>query len=143
LESLLLGIVDRVTRRMRKADRAGRTITLRFRYDDFTRATRARSLPHATAATQPIAEIALAVLRSERDTIEQRGLTLLGLSVGNLVSLGDPDVAEQLELPFWRKDRSQLDGAVDDVQRRFGNGVLTRAALLGRSSGFDAPMLPD
>jgi len=143
LESLLLGIVDRVTRRMRKADRAGRTITLRFRYDDFTRVTRARSLAHPTAATQPIAEVALAVLRSEQSTIEERGLTLLGLSVGNLVSLDATDVTEQLELPFGRKDRSQLDGAVDDLQRRFGNGVLTRAALLGRSSGFDAPMLPD
>src|SRR5204862_270839 len=52
IETLLLGIVDRVTRRMRTARRAGRTVTLRFRYDDFGRATRARSLAHPTAGTE-------------------------------------------------------------------------------------------
>ena len=33
---------------------SGRTVTVRLRFDDFTRATRARSLPHPTAATEPI-----------------------------------------------------------------------------------------
>ena len=74
-------------------------------------------------------------------------MTLLGLSVGNLVSLTDADIAEQLELPFGRKDPTRLDGTVDDLQRRFGKGVLTRASLIGRPGGFDssfdAPMLPD
>ncbi len=40
LESLLLGIVDRVTRRLRSGNRVGRTVVLRLRFEDFTRATR-------------------------------------------------------------------------------------------------------
>lgn len=141
LEALLLGIVDRVTRRMRRADRIGRTVTVRFRYDDFTRATRARSLVAPTAATEIIAEVALSVLRAERATITERGLTLVGLSVGNLASTEREP--EQLLLPFGRKDRSQLDDTMDELRDRFGAGALVRGSLLHRRSGFEVPKLPD
>lgn len=141
LEALLLGIVDRVTRRMRRADRIGRTVTVRFRYDDFTRATRARSLVAPTAATEIIAEVALSVLRAERVTIAERGLTLVGLSVGNLASTEREP--EQLLLPFGRKDRSQLDDTMDQLRDRFGAGALVRGSLLHRRTGFEVPKLPD
>ncbi|MAT06482.1 MAG: DNA polymerase IV [Acidimicrobiaceae bacterium] len=141
LEALLLGIVDRVTRRMRNADRVGRTVTVRLRFDDFQRATRARSLPHPTAATEPIAAVALGVFRDHRDLIERRGLTLVGLSVGNLRS-GSEGV-EQLVLPFGRKDTSGLDSTLDDLRRRFGQSVVTRASLVHQRSGFEVPKLPD
>lgn len=141
IEALLLGIVDRVTRRMRRAGRVGRTITVRFRFDDFTRATRARSFAHATSATEPIAEVALAVLRDAGPMIAERGLTLIGLSVGNLYDSADR--AEQLMLPWHHHDRSRLDGAIDDLRQRFGHGAVTRASLLGRSTGFEVPKLPD
>ena len=130
---MLLGIVDRVTRRMRTAGRAGRTVTLRFRYDDFGRATRARSLAHPTAATNPIAAVATSILQSELDTIEQRGLTLIGLSVGNLMSLdGAAAMPEQMLLPFGRKDQSPLDTTLDSLPRalrtqRPDTGVVARA----------------
>ena len=141
LEALLLGIVDRVTRRMRNAERVGRTVTVRLRFDDFERATRARSLPHPTSATEPIAAVALAILREHRSMIERRGLTLIGLSVGNLRN-GSEGV-EQLVLPFGRKDTSGLDSAVDDLRRRFGQGALTRASLVHQRGGFETPKLPD
>jgi DNA polymerase-4 len=102
---------------------------------------------HPTSATEPLAEIALSVLRSELPVIAARGLTLLGLSVGNLESVDDRGRAaarpEQLMLPFGRKDRSQLDLALDSLRERFGSAVLTRASLLGRRSGFETPKLPD
>ena len=47
----VLALVDRVTRRMRAAGRVGRTVVLRLRFDDFSRATRSHTLPHATAET--------------------------------------------------------------------------------------------
>jgi len=141
IEALLLGIVDRVTRRMRSAGRAGRTVTVRFRYDDFQRATRARSVAHATASTEPIRDVALAILRDHHDVWSRRGLTLIGLSVGNLVNLADD--TEQLLLPFGRKDRSHLDDAVDDLRERFGHAALTRASLIGARQGFEVPKLPD
>ncbi len=141
VEALLSGIVDRVTRRMRNAKRLGRSVTVRLRFDDFARATRARSLTHATAATSPILDTALAIARAARPTIEARGLTLIGLSVGNLESVDRAD--EQLALPFGRKDPSGLDAAVDALRERFGHTVVTRASLLGHRTGFEVPKLPD
>jgi DNA polymerase-4 len=141
VEALLLGVVDRVTRRMRSAGRLGRTVTVRFRYDDFSRATRSRTLAAPTAATAPIAEVARAVLAAERSTIEQRGLTLLGLSVAQLSSVAREP--EQLLLPLGPGDRSQLDDTVDSLRDRFGSGALVRGSLLGRRMGFEVPKLPD
>ena len=51
LDALLVTLVDRVTRRARAANRAGRTVTLRLRFADFSRATRSRTLAHPTAGT--------------------------------------------------------------------------------------------
>src|SRR5438477_3500997 len=48
LNAILAGLIDRVSRRMRKAGRAGRTVVLRLRFDDFSRATRSHTLTHAT-----------------------------------------------------------------------------------------------
>ncbi len=141
IEALLLGIVDRVTRRMRNAGRVGRTVTVRLRFDDFSRATRARSLAHPTAATEPIRDVALSVLRAAAPMIERRGLTLIGLSVGNLHTVGDG--SEQLLLPFGRKDPAGLDSAVDELRDRFGHAAITRASLIRQRSGFEVPKLPD
>ncbi len=141
LEALLLGIVDRVARRMRRADRVGRTVTVRFRYDDFSRAARARTLAFPTASTTALADVAVSVLRAERGTIEVRGLTLIGLSVGNLSStVLEP---EQMLLPFGRKDPSRLDDTVDALKDRFGAGAIVRGSLLHRRAGFEVPKLPD
>jgi DNA polymerase-4 len=140
LDATLLGIVDRVTRRLRTAGRVGSTLTVRFRFDDFTRSTRSRTFAHPTAATEPIAAVALAILHRELARIDDCGLTLIGLSVGNLL---DADhTPEQLLLPFGRKPTAPLDEAVDDLRKRFGNQVVTRASLV-HQKGEEPPKLPD
>jgi DNA polymerase-4 len=137
LDAVLVGIVDRVTRRMRAAQRVGRTITLRFRFDDFTRATRSHTTPAPTAETEPVLAVARALLASAAPTIEERGLTLLGMAVGNL----DEDGAVQLALPFDRHAGGALDHAIDDIREKFGTRALTRTVLLGHEH-MAMPMLP-
>jgi DNA polymerase-4 len=140
LEVVLVGLVDRVMRRMRKADRVGRTVTLRFRFDDFTRATRSHTLTRATAETRPVLATATELLEVALPAIWKRGgLTLLGLSVGNL----DDDAAVQLALPFDRCTGGALDVAMDDVRERFGSLAVTRAGQLGRTPAISVPLLPD
>jgi DNA polymerase-4 len=85
--------------------------------------------------------VALGILRDARALIEHRGLTLIGLSVGNLSDACE--VPEQLFLPFGRKDTSGLDAMVDLMRERFGQASVTRASLLGRRGGFEVPKLPD
>src|SRR3954468_20572097 len=69
IDATLAALVDRVTRRMRAADRAGRTVTLRLRFNDFSRATRSRSLLKATMQTRSILETARCLLDEARPLI--------------------------------------------------------------------------
>ena len=137
LDPVLVGLVDRVTRRMRKAGRSGRTVVLRLRFDDFTRVTRSHTLPYSTFHTETVLATARGLLAAALPLIEERGCTLIGLAVANL------DDSPQLMLPLERKSRSALDAAVDEVRERFGISALTRGVLLGRRTGFEVPMLPD
>ena len=134
---MLVGLVDRVTLRMRNAKRVGRTVVLRLRFDDFTRATRSHTMPGATARTEAILITARGLLAENKSLIEQQGLTLLGLSVANL----ENEDAVQLALPLNRS--WSLDAALDEVRDRFGSAAVTRAVLLGRDPGFTVPLLPD
>jgi DNA polymerase-4 len=135
----VIALVDRVTRRMRAAGRIGRTVVLRLRFDDFSRATRSHTLPRPTAETQVILTTMRGLLATASPMIERRGLTLVGLSVANL----DNDDAVQLVLPFERHSCAALDAALDEIRDRFGLTAVTRAVLLGRDRGLTLPLLPD
>jgi DNA polymerase-4 len=139
VDAVLVALVDRVTRRMRAADRLGRTVTLRMRFDDFGRATRSRTLPGATAHTPTILRAARLLLAEAQSVIHRRGLTLVGIAVSNLDDRG----TVQLTLPFDRLSTPALDAVLDDVRGRFGTSAIDRAVLLGRDTGFTVPMLPD
>jgi DNA polymerase-4 len=139
IDIVLWRLVDRVTGRMRRADRVGRTVTLRLRFDDLTRATRSRSLPDATAGTAAIHATASAILDAAWPLVEQRGISLLGLSVGNLADRR----AVQLVLPFERHQSERLDEALDAVRERFGRSALQRATTMRGDPGIQLPMLPD
>jgi DNA polymerase IV len=139
VDTAVVGLVDRVTRRMRDAGRIGRTVTLRLRLADFSRATRCHTLDRATAHTPTILATARLLLGVVRPIIERDGLTLVGLAVGNL----DDEDAVQLSLPLGRQSGTALDTALDDVRQRFGSSAVTRAALLGRDEGLTVPLLPD
>jgi DNA polymerase-4 len=139
VEATLAALVDRVTRRMRAADRAGRTVTLRLRFDDFGRATRSRSLLKASVQTRVILETARSLLHEARPLIATRGLTLVGVAVSNL----DSDGYVQPELPFATDVESPLDAALDAVRDRFGGTSVTRAVNLGQDLNPSVPILSD
>jgi DNA polymerase-4 len=137
LDATLVAIVDRLGRRLRAARRVCRTVVLRLRFADFSRATRSHTLNEATAHTQTILVTARDLLVAALPLIERQGISLLGISLSNL----ENDDAIQLALPLDRQ--RALDATVDDVRDRFGSDAITRAVLLGRDSGWSPPMLPD
>jgi DNA polymerase IV len=139
IDAVLVGLVDRVTRRMRAAGRVGRTVVLRLRFRDFSRATRSHTLPRPTAETETILTTVRWLLTTAMPLIERQGLTLVGVAVANL----DDGRAVQLVLPFERVSRSALDAALDEVHDRFGPRAVMRAVLLGRDLGLEVPLLPD
>jgi DNA polymerase IV len=139
LDADLVALVDRVSRRMRAADRVGRTVVLRLRFDDYTRATRSHTLPSPTAGTAELVAAGRGLLAASMPLIEQRGVTLVGISVANL----EDARAMQLVLPLEGTEQAALDAALDQVRDRFGSAAITRAVLLGRDPGFTMPLLPD
>jgi DNA polymerase-4 len=129
LDAVLVALVDRVTRRMRSSGRAGRTVTLRLRFGDFSRASRSRTLPHLTDGTGAVLVTARSLLAAATQTIERRGITLLGVAVTNLAGDG---YGTQLELPLDRPLDAALDAAIDEVRDRFGPDAIRRGASLAR-----------
>jgi DNA polymerase-4 len=151
LDAVLIGLVERLARRLRTARRVSRTVTIRLRYADFSRATRSHTLPYATAQTSAILATARGLLATAMPTIQRQGLTLLGVALGNLAD----GRAVQLVLPLdrtrrrarrgagGRRPQRGLDAALDDIRDRFGSAAVTRAVLLGRDPGVTVPLLPD
>jgi DNA polymerase-4 len=137
LDTSLMGLVDRLARRLRGADRMARTVVLRLRFADYTRATRSQTLPQATADTQPLMTIARELLATSMPLIRAQGITLIGIAFTNL----SEDGAVQLALDL---DPSRaLDATLDSVRDRYGAAAITRAVLLGRDQGPSMPILPD
>ena len=135
----LIGLVERVTRRMRAADRLGRTVVLRMRFDDSSRATRSQTLPYPTANTQTILTTARELLTIAVPLIQRQGITLVGVAVTNLAD----GRSGQLMLPLDEHWTESLDAALDEVRERFGSDAVVRAVLLGRSREIAMPLLPD
>ena len=137
LADILIGLVDRVAGRMRTARRVCRTVILRMRFEDFSRATRSYTLREPTDLTHVLVHAAHGLLRASAPLIERNGISLIGITLTNLSNAG----AIQLVLPF---DRARdLDTVVDRVRDRFGSKAITRAVLVGRDPGISVPLLPD
>src|SRR4051812_9733537 len=139
LDATLVALVDRIGRRLRAARRVCRTVILRLRFDDFSRATRSQTLGAPTCDTRPILAAARELLAGAMPLIEVEGVTLLGLSLTNLQDADAP----QLALALVETKTSALDAAMDGVRDRFGTAAITRAVLVGREPGVVMPLLPD
>ena len=138
---VLARLADRVGARLRKKQRAGRTITLRVRFSDLQAITRATTLGAATASTEALYRVGVHLAEEEIPSAAAgRGVGLLGLRVSNLVR--SPHL--QLELPLVdphldQADRSgteralasaRLDHAIDGLRTRFGKETVGRASTL-------------
>jgi len=139
IDAIVVGLVDRLARRLRSARRACRTVVLRLRCADFSRATRSYTLRQATTETEAILDSARSLLAAATPLIETQGLTLIGLALTNL----EDSHAIQLVLPLDRRQDAALDAALDEVRDRFGSVAVTRAVLLDRNPGVVMPLLPD
>ena len=139
IDAVLVGLVDRICRRLRKGRRVCRTVVLRLRFEDSSRVTRSHTLPEPTAETGVVLATARELMAAARPLIERQGCTLVGVSLSNLEEFEEA----QLALPGDRWRASSLDEALDTVRERFGSAAITRAVLLGRDQAYVMPLLPD
>lgn len=137
LESIIGSLVDRVSPRLRRADRSARTVVLSVRFGDFSRITRSKTLPAATTNSEEIYSALKELLAPEMDQIHELGITLIGISLANL------DDGAQLELAFDGPGHNEIDAMVDAVKERFGKDAIRRGAMVGKDQGFAAPQVED
>ena len=136
-------LADRVAGRLRKANVAGRTVTVRVRFVHLRSVTRSITLPVATSTTLTLTEVADQLARSAvADNQAEREITLLAVSVSNLC----PEHSLQLELPLdvpgrglsggmrrvsevecgrWGVDRS-----IDAIREKFGRSAVGYATAV-------------
>ncbi len=127
LAAWLLELTEQVSRRLRQHHRQGRTVSIKVRYHDFYTITRSRSLPAATASTDPLWKTAVDLLRTELPA-RKLAVRLLGMGVSNL-AVGNSD---QLTLFADEQDQrgAQLDRATDQIRSQFGQASLRRGSAL-------------
>jgi DNA polymerase-4 len=120
-EAVRLG--DAVAARLRRAGKAGRTVTIKVRFHDFATITRSLTLPSAVDTGPAVAEVAEALL----DHVDPApGVRLFGISVSNLETGGARQLSLDDAAPGW----AEASLAVDAVRRRFGDQALGPAALV-------------
>lgn len=132
-------LADRIGSRLRAKALAGRTVTVRVRFADFTAVTRAATLPAPIAATTTLSEVAeelaMGVLADHPD---EGVITLLAISVSHL----ERQPLLQLELSFGGGDevrrpgtrtgaaRWSADRAIDRIRGRFGWEAIGYGAVV-------------
>ncbi|GAA1224641.1 DNA polymerase IV [Microbacterium maritypicum] len=139
LDLILTQIVDRLGRRLRDGDRVCRTVVLRLRFGDFSKATRSRSLRAPTDRTAVLLTLARTLLAAAHAEITARGITLIGISLSQL----DHTDRVQPELPIDWGDEARLDTVLDTLRDRYGATSVSRAAQLGRDPGWSSPILSE
>jgi DNA polymerase-4 len=127
LHDTVLALSERVAQRLRSNLVRARTITLKFREADFSTYTRRMTLGEAVDTADRIFPVAQRLLQS----LVRKGVAirLVGVYGSNLVS----ESGGQLSLFASKRSKDrELAAAVDDISRRFGDGAITRAALVPR-----------
>ena len=112
---------------------------LRLRFGDFAKATRSHTVGAATDRTTVLLAVAQGLLAAALPEIEERGITLIGISLSQLTR-GDHI---QPELPIDWGEGTRLDTVLDAVRDKYGAASVARAAQLGRDPGWSTPLLPE
>ncbi|MEQ8664225.1 MAG: DNA polymerase IV [Rhodospirillales bacterium] len=127
LETELWAQTERLHRRLRDAGLGGRTVTLKLKTRSFKTVTRSRQLSGATQLSEDIYGAAKDMLAGEADG---RAFRLLGVGMTNLVPETEADLPDLADP--GRERRRKIEGAIDTIADRFGDGSLVRGRGMSR-----------
>ncbi|MBE0596514.1 MAG: DNA polymerase IV, partial [Desulfuromonadales bacterium] len=123
----LLALAERVARRVRRLQLVGCCLTLKVRYADFETVTRSQTLAEGIDHAPALCQEAEALLA--RTEAGRRPVRLLGVTLSRLCAKG---IGQQSLFQADGERKEALDQALDHLHRRFGEGGVCRASLLGR-----------
>ncbi|WP_417671430.1 DNA polymerase IV [Roseibium sp.] len=124
LRPVLLGLSEKVSRRLKDKQIAGRTVTLKLKTDSFKTITRTRQLPDPTLLADRIFRTGTELLEKETDG---RRFRLIGIGVGDLTSAETADPQDLVDEGASR--RKQAEFAIDKLREKFGKTAVERGLL--------------
>ncbi|MHB8274039.1 MAG: DNA polymerase IV, partial [Dermatophilaceae bacterium] len=135
----LLKLSDRTAARVREAGMAGRTVTVKVRFSDFTTITRSRTLRDPTDVSRDIFATALSLF--DGLGLQRARLRLVGVRMTGLMDCDHAPIQGLLDEPEhgWR----DADRAVDRASARFGAGTVRPASLVQGGRSATTPMRDD
>ncbi|CAN5483194.1 DNA polymerase IV [soil metagenome] len=121
----IVRLADSTASRLRRQRLAGRTITLKVRFGDFSTITRSVTLPTAVDAGPTIARAAKGLL----DGVDpSAGVRLVGVTVSGLSDAGTRQLSlDDVDAGSW----DDASDAVERIRGRFGDDAIVPAALTG------------
>ncbi len=117
----LLDLSEQVSRRLRKYNLKGRTVTVKIRLKGFQTFTRAETLGERTNFTDVIFETARAIFR--KFFVRGMQVRLIGVRINNF---DDPYVAESLFNDPGDARREKVHSVLDKIKDKFGEDAIGR-----------------
>ncbi len=97
MQEQLQAIAEQLDKRLKRYEVAGKTVTLKIKYSDFTIQTRSKTLPYFISDKGLILETAVELLYQEK---MKNSVRLLGISLSNLNTEEKKQIAVQLKFDF-------------------------------------------
>lgn len=131
----LLALSERTASRVRKAGLAGRTISIKVRFADFTTITRSRTLREPTDVSRELYETAVGLY--DALGLQRARIRLVGVRMEKLLPVEQAPIQARLDEPDhgWR----DADRAIDRASARFGSGAVRPASLIPREQSSSRP----
>lgn len=127
LGAVVSHLCEQVTRRLRRSGRQARTVSLKYRREDFQTFTHAQSLPRPTDSTHEVMQTALKLLNEMRQR-QPRPVRLIGVSVGSLTDDDTPRQLSLFDLSENEGTQQRVDKTVDQLTDQLGKAAVYRGA---------------
>jgi len=126
LSTHLMSLSDTVARKLRSAELATRTVSIKVRFADFKTVTRSKTLANPTDTAQEIFQVAQSLL--DGMNLQRIRVRLLGVRAENLVP--GLDVPDQLQFGARSSSWREAERVLDKVTAKFGKRMLRQARLI-------------
>ena len=126
LRAVVSYLCEQVCHRLRHHGRRCKTITLKYRREDFQTYSRSRTLSTVTDSTAQIMDTAMELL-SEMRQIQPRPVRLIGVSAGSLTTDNQPEQMSLFEMTDQNQSQKKLDNVVDQLADQLGRNTVYRA----------------
>ncbi|QDT05315.1 DNA polymerase IV [Rubripirellula lacrimiformis] len=126
LRAVVSYLAEQVAQRLRRHERHARSVSIKYRRDDFRTFARSLTLDRSTDSTDEIFRAAEGML-TEMRLREPRAVRLIGVSVGGLSNRDAPQQMSLFDLREGESNQKEVDKVVDQLRNQIGDQAVYRA----------------